>query len=235
MKIIAVIPARWQSSRFPGKPLVLLKGKYIIQHVYERVLTSGIFAEVIVATDDERILKAVEEFGGTAEMTSIDLRSGTDRVAEVCRKHDFEIVVNVQGDEPFITKAPLQKLVSAFDDPQVQTATLMNRILDNIDDPNQVKVVFDKNHNALYFSRAAIPFERDNEHKAEFWGHIGVYAFRKEMLENFVKLPQSRLENLEKLEQLRLLENGYSIRMVATEYQGWGIDTQEDLIKAINN
>jgi len=229
MRAIAVIPARWQSSRFPGKPLADLNGRIIIRHVYEKVVASDIFAEVIVATDDERIRQAVEEFGGKVEMTRTDHRSGTDRVAEVCRRHEFDIVVNVQGDEPMIATQPLKNLVIAFEDKEVMVASLMNRLTDDIDNHNQVKVVIDNNGNALYFSRAAIPFERDNEQTAKYWGHIGVYAFRKEMLETFVKLPESKLEKLEKLEQLRLLENGYKIRMIATEYQGKGIDTPEDL------
>ena len=231
MRAIAVIPARWQSSRFPGKPLADLNGRIIIRLVYEKVVASSIFAEVIVATDDERIRQAVEVFGGKVEMTRTDHRSGTDRVAEVCRRHEFDIVVNVQGDEPMIATQPLKDLVKAFEDKEVMVASLMNRLTDNIDNPNQVKVVIDRNGDALYFSRAVIPYERDNEQTAEYWGHIGVYAFRKEMLETFVKLPESKLEKVEKLEQLRLLENGYKIRMIATEYQGKGIDTPEDLVQ----
>lgn len=229
MKKIAVIPARWQSSRFPGKPLALLNEKSLIQHVYERVRASGIFNEVIVATDDEKILETVHSFGGKAEMTSNAHQSGTDRIAEVCSRHNYDIVVNVQGDEPLITSAPLIKLVASFHDPSVMVSSLMHKIKDRISDPNQVKVVCDSSGDALYFSRAAIPHDREQSGGFDYWGHIGVYAFRKEILEQFVAMPPSSLEKIEKLEQLRLLENGIKIRMVSTEYYGIGVDTPQDL------
>jgi 3-deoxy-manno-octulosonate cytidylyltransferase (CMP-KDO synthetase) len=158
MKFIAVIPARWQSSRFPGKPLALLDHKPIIQHVYENVLDSGIFSQVIVATDSQKIIDVVQAFGGIAQMTGSDHHSGTDRIAEVCQTLDFDVVVNVQGDEPFISIEPLRKLTDAFIDPQVQVASLMHRISGKIDNHNQVKVVCDNQGNALYFSRSVIPF-----------------------------------------------------------------------------
>ena len=226
---IAVIPARWQSSRFPGKPLALLNGKPLIQHVYERVHSSGIFNNVIVATDDESIFDKFHAFGGNAEMTSTDHQNGTDRIAEVCRRHKYDIVVNVQGDEPLITSAPLIKLVAAFHDENVMVSSLMHKITERIADPNQVKVVCDASADALYFSRSAIPYDREQCGGFNYWGHIGVYAFRKEILESFVNMPQSSLEKIEKLEQLRLLENGVKIRMVPTEYYGIGVDTPQDL------
>ena len=232
MKFIAVIPARWQSSRFPGKPLALLNNKPVIQHVYENVLNSGIFEQVIVATDSQNILDAVHSFGGSAQMTGTGHHSGTDRVAEVCQNLDFDIVVNVQGDEPFISAEPLKLLTDAFHDPQVKVASLMHFITGRIDDHNLVKVVCDNQGNALYFSRAVIPFNRDYNPEAYYYGHVGVYAFRKETLLKFIELPPAKLENIEKLEQLRLLENGIQIKMIETKYSGIGIDTPEDLAKA---
>lgn len=232
MKFIAVIPARWQSSRFPGKPLALLNDKPVIQHVYENVLNSGIFEQVIIATDSQNILDAVHAFGGTAQMTSADHHSGTDRIAEVCRNLDFDIVVNVQGDEPFISAEPLKKLTEAFSDPSVQVASLMYPMYGRIDDRNHVKVVCDNQGNALYFSRSVIPCNRDYNPDAYYFGHVGVYAFRKETLFKFIELPPGKLENIEKLEQLRLLENGIKIKMIETKYSGIGIDTPEDLAQA---
>ncbi|MCF7911030.1 MAG: 3-deoxy-manno-octulosonate cytidylyltransferase [Candidatus Cloacimonetes bacterium] len=232
MNFIAVIPARWQSSRFPGKPLALLNDKSVIQHVYENVLNSGLFQQVIVATDSQIILDAVHAFGGTAQMTSSDHHSGTDRIAEVCQTLDFDVVVNVQGDEPFISSEPLKCLISAFLDPKVQVASLMHRISGKIDDHNQVKVVCDIHGYALYFSRSVIPFNRDYNSDVEYFGHVGVYAFRREALFKFIALPTAKLENIEKLEQLRLLENGIPIKMISTNYAGLGIDTPENLVQA---
>jgi len=231
MKIIAVIPARYDSVRFPGKPLALLKGKCIIQHVYENAGNSGIFDDVIVATDNEKIFRMVNTFNGKALMTDPKHKSGTDRVAEVCSNIDFDIVVNIQGDEPFLDKKPLIDLVGTFSDPQVKIASLMHCIKNDIDNPNYVKVITDKNSFAIYFSRSVIPYNRDND-PVIYYKHIGVYAFRKEALMEFVSLPQSKLENLEKLEQLRLIENGRKIRMVETSYSGFGIDTEADLKEA---
>ena len=232
MKFVAVIPARWQSSRFPGKPLALLNNKPIIQHVYENVLNSGLFDQVIIATDSQKILDAVHAFGGNAQMTSTEHRSGTDRVAEVCQNLDFDIVVNIQGDEPFISLLPLKQLTDAFSDPQVKIASLMHLLTGKIDDNNQVKVVCDNQGNALYFSRSVIPYNRDYNPDTYYYGHVGVYAFRKESLFKFIDLPPAKLENIEKLEQLRLLENGIRIKMIETEYSGIGIDTPEDLVQA---
>ena len=234
MKVIAIIPARFDSTRFPGKPLAKLGNKYIIQHVYEQAHQSGLFAEVIVGTDDQRIFEAVDGFGGKVTLTSKKHESGTDRVAEVCGKmlccKDADVIINVQGDEPFINEKPLRKLIEAFDDPEVMVASLMHEANTDIENPNVVKVVCDENNNALNFSRSPIPHARTS--KTGFFKHIGVYAFRRKTLFEFIKLPESKLEKLEKLEQLRLLENGYKIKMVLTSYKGIGIDTPQDLKKA---
>jgi 3-deoxy-manno-octulosonate cytidylyltransferase (CMP-KDO synthetase) len=233
MKIAAIIPARYQSSRFPGKPVKFLNDKMIIQHVYDNVKASNLFDAVIVATDDQRIFDAVEDFGGKVEMTSKNHQSGSDRVAEVCKKLDVDIVVNVQGDEPFIDKKTLEELISVFEDKKVEVASLMH-IIDSKDaeNPNIVKVVVKNNMDALYFSRSKIPFNRDG-FDSTYYGHVGVYAFKKNILLEFVKLEKSKLEGIEKLEQLRLLENNYQIKMVLTDYQGIGIDSPEDLAKAV--
>jgi len=231
MKVIAIIPARFDSTRFPGKPLVKLGNKYIIQHVYEQAIKSNLFEEVIVGTDDQRIFEAVDGFGGKVTLSSKKHKSGTDRVAEVCSKmlccKDADVIVNVQGDEPFITEKPLKKLIDAFTDQSVQVASLMHDLSKDIENPNVVKVVCDENFNALNFSR--IP---NLEPGIQNYKHIGVYAFRIKTLFEFVKLPESKMEKIEKLEQLRLLENGYKIRMVLTSYKGIGIDTPQDLEKA---
>ena len=238
MKVIAVIPARFESVRFPGKPLAKLGTKCIIQHVYELVQSSGLFIKVVVGTDDQRIFEAVESFGGKVILTGKEHESGTDRIAEVCWKlpscSDADVVVNVQGDEPFISREPLKKLIDVFDDPIVRVASLMHRMKNNFDNPNSVKVVCDKNNYALYFSRSVIPFEQNNklERKPEYFRHIGIYAFRREMLFRFVEMPHRKLEQIEKLEQLRLLENGIKIKMIETDYEGIGIDTPQDLEKA---
>lgn len=236
MKVIAIIPARYDSTRFPGKPLAKLGNKYIIQHVYEQAQKSGLFAEVIVGTDDQRIFEAVEDFAGKVILTSKKHKSGTDRVAEVCSKmlicKDADVIINVQGDEPFITEKPLRKLIEAFDDPEVMIASLMHETSVDIENPNVVKVVCDENNNALYFSRSPIPNALTS--KTKYFKHIGVYAFRRKTLFEFIGLPESKLEKIEKLEQLRLLENGYKIKMVLTSYKGIGIDTPQDLEKAEN-
>ena len=233
MKVIAIIPARFDSTRFPGKPLAKLGNKYIIQHVYEQAKKSGLFAEVIVGTDDQRIFEVVNGFGGKVTLTSKKHKSGTDRVAEVCEKmsccKDADVIINVQGDEPFISEKPLKKLIEAFNDPEVMVASLMHELLKDIDNPNVVKVICDENNDALNFSRTPNPESRIPNYK-----HIGVYAFRRKTLFEFVQLPESKLEKIEKLEQLRLLENGYKIRMVLTSYKGIGIDTPKDLEKAEN-
>ena len=232
MKVIAVIPARYESTRFPGKALAKLGEKYLIQHVYEHAVSSGVFNDVIVATDDQRILETVKEFNGNVKITGKDHKSGTDRVAEVCKNLDFDVVVNIQGDEPFIYRKPLEKLVSAFKNPEVQVASLMHKLDRDINNPNNVKVVVDKNSFALYFSRSIIPFNQKKSKDTLYFKHIGVYAFRKETLLQFVNFPVSKLEKIESLEQLRLLENGIKIKMLETDYEGIGIDTPDDLKQA---
>ena len=231
MKVIAIIPARFDSMRFPGKPLAKLGNKYIIQHVYEQAKKSNLFEEVIVGTDDQRIFEAVNGFGGKVALTSKKHQSGTDRVAEVCDKmaccKDADVIVNVQGDEPFITEKPLRKLIEVFNDSEVMVASLMHELSKDIENPNVVKVICDENNNAINFSRIPNLKSRTPNYK-----HIGVYAFRRKILFEFIKLPESKLEKIEKLEQLRLLENGYKIKMVLTSYKGIGIDTPRDLEKA---
>jgi 3-deoxy-manno-octulosonate cytidylyltransferase (CMP-KDO synthetase) len=232
---IAIIPARYGSTRFPAKALALLKGKPVIQHVWQRVSDSGLFSKVIVATDHFAIADAVAEFGGIAVMTSDQHQSGSDRIAEAAEAFpDADLILNVQGDEPFIDTSSLADLIAAFDDPTVQMASLMTPITDPamIENHNIVKVVTDTRHNAIYFSRSPIPFNRDKGMPIEYFRHIGVYAYRREILYKFVSLPIGKLEQSEKLEQLRALENGISIRMVITDYQGIGIDTPEDLKQA---
>jgi 3-deoxy-manno-octulosonate cytidylyltransferase (CMP-KDO synthetase) len=233
MKAIAIIPARYASTRFPAKALEPLLGKPLILWVREAVSATGLFSQVIVATDSELIREAVVDFGGKAVMTSPSHASGTDRVHEAASGLDYDVIVNVQGDEPLITREALDALLGAFADESVRIATLMAPIDDPamLNDPNTVKVVADSSGNALYFSRAGIPFNRDGGSYGGYWRHIGVYAYRREALERFVKLPPSPLEQVEKLEQLRALENGIPIRLVPTSYQGIGIDTQEDLEK----
>ncbi len=241
LKIAGIIPARYASTRFPGKPLVLINGKPMIQHVYERVVT--VLDEVVVATDDERIFDAVEGFGGKVVMTSADHPSGTDRCYEAYTKigREFDVVVNIQGDEPFIQPSQIQVLVACFDSPSTEIATLVRAI--NTDEgkeflfnPNHPKVVMNSRGEALLFSRSVIPHLRgvaENEYleKGEFFAHIGIYAFRPSVLRELVILPPSSLEKAESLEQLRWLENGYAIRCGITTERTVGIDTPEDLLK----
>ncbi|MBW6513741.1 MAG: 3-deoxy-manno-octulosonate cytidylyltransferase [Candidatus Syntrophosphaera sp.] len=231
MKAIAVIPARYASTRFPAKALAPLKGKPLILWVREAVSNTGLFETVLVATDSELIKSAVEDFGGKAVLTRSDHPSGTDRIAEASAGLDFDLIVNVQGDEPLITKDALAPLLKAFDDPSVRIASLLAPLEDPalLADPNIVKVVTDQFSNALYFSRAPIPWDRDGTGFDRYKRHIGVYAYRREALMRFIMLPPGTLEQVEKLEQLRALENGIPIRMVETAYQGIGIDTPEDL------
>jgi 3-deoxy-D-manno-octulosonate cytidylyltransferase len=234
MKAVAIIPARIGSSRFPRKPLSTLGGKLVINRVWESVQASGLFEQVIVATDSEEILNAVIVAGGRAQMTRPDHPSGSDRVAEVAQGLDVYISSNVQGDEPFIDGEALRNLLNCFDDPAVEMASLMTPCLDPLvlRDPNIVKVITDLRGNALYFSRSPIPYDRDGTTDHKTMRHIGVYAWRKRTLLRFVELSPSPLEHCEKLEQLRALENAIPIRMVETAYQGMGIDTPGDLINA---
>ena len=234
MKVVAVIPARYASTRFSGKPLALLNGKPIIKHVYEAADSSGLFTKVVVATDDERIFSAIKEFGGNVAMTSQNHKSGTDRVVEVCQNLDCDIVVNIQGDEPFVNKKVLSDIILAFEDKRTQVATLYHEILDknDITNPNVVKIVFDKEGFAMYFSRFAIPYNRDKQDDVAYYKHIGIYAFKRDILFKFASLSQSYYEKIEKLEQLRLLENSIKIKMIKTDYKGFGIDMPQDLEKA---
>jgi 3-deoxy-manno-octulosonate cytidylyltransferase (CMP-KDO synthetase) len=226
MKVIAMIPARYEASRFPGKLMQLLGNKTIIQRTYEATVQTNLFDEVFVVTDSdliEEVLRSTQAH-----------ESGTDRIAEVARDRPFDIIVNVQGDSPFIKKEPLQQVIAQFNDPTVQVGSLMRPItqLDDIQNPNVVKVVVDLNFNSIFFSRSAIPFRRDPDAQLSYYEHIGVYAFRKEMLLNFTAWPATPLEKIEKLENLRLLEHGIPVRMVLTSEKGVEIDTPEDLERA---
>lgn len=233
MTAAAIIPARIGSSRFPRKALAPILGEPMICMVRRVVAETGLFDRVIVATDDEAILSAVISSGGDAVMTSPNHCSGTDRIAEAAAGLDARIIVNVQGDEPLIDRDSLAALLDAFADDTVRMASLMAPLSgsDAIHDPNTVKVVVDNLRNALYFSRAPIPWDRDGTAQPYYFKHIGVYAFRGETLRQFVALPPGKLERMEKLEQLRALENGIPIRMVETRYQGIGVDTPNDLIR----
>lgn len=245
MNSIAIVPARYASTRFPGKPLADLGGKPMIQRVYEQALK--VFENVVVATDDERIAAAVKNFGGNCVMTSAEHKSGTDRCAEALKVYEqihstlYEIIVNIQGDEPFIQPSQLQLIRSCFAHKETQIATLARpvRNIQELLDPNKPKLVLDKNNDAIYFSRSVIPFLRG--HETEDWldhhyyyVHIGLYAFRREVLAAITKLETTPLEKAESLEQLRWIENGYRIRVKLTDYESHGIDTPEDLVKAIS-
>jgi 3-deoxy-manno-octulosonate cytidylyltransferase (CMP-KDO synthetase) len=239
-KYIGIIPARFASSRFPGKPLVDIKGKPMIQRVYEQA--SKALETVYVATDDQRIMEAVQHFGGNVAMTSLLHKSGTDRCAEAVMIAEreqgtaYHVVLNVQGDEPFIEPAQLQLVMSCFTDKEAQIATLV-KVIDHTDellDPNRPKVVINANSEAVYFSRSTIPYLRGIEKEKwlehhPFYMHIGLYGFRRDILPRITALPQSPLELAESLEQLRWIENGYRIVVRVTEYESFGIDTPDDL------
>ena len=239
MKYIAVIPARYASTRFPGKPLAMLGGKTVIQRVCEQV--ASILPEVYVATDDERIFRAVEAFGGHAVMTRTDHKSGTDRIEEAVEKigTDADVVINVQGDEPFIQPSQVETLMHLFDNPETQIGTLGKpfETVEAVKNPNSPKIVVDNRGFALYFSRSVIPYIRGVEESQwlghyPFLKHLGVYAYRREVLAEVTRLPQGWLEKAESLEQLRWLENGYRIRVGLTDVETVGIDTPEDLARA---
>lgn len=234
MKKIAMIPARYAATRFPAKLMQLLGDKTVILHTYLNTVATGLFDEVMVVTDSEIIFNEIVNNGGKAIMSIKDHESGSDRIAEAIVNMDLDIVVNVQGDEPFVQKEPLEKLLAVFTDENVQVASLMQELLvkEFIDDPNYVKVVIDKNNNALMFSRSPIPYQRDKVVTPVYYEHIGVYAFRKQALINFTNWPISPLEAAEKIECLRYLENGVPLKMVVTKYMGIEIDTPEDLIRA---
>lgn len=234
--VYGIIPARYASTRFPGKPLALIQGKPMVQWVYERVRSSEV-RDLAVATDDERIADCVRGFGGVAVMTSPDHASGTDRCGEAAqafRPDDNDVIINIQGDEPFISPREIHLLASAFEDAMVQIATLVNPFNDTalLNDPNVVKVTKAKNGKVLYFSRLPIPYLRvGGTAPQQYYRHIGIYAYRYRALKEIVQLPTSELENSEKLEQLRWLENGYTIRAIECDYQGVGVDTPEELLR----
>ena len=239
MKFIGLIPARYASTRFPGKPLALLAGKPVIQHVYEQA--AKVLDAVYVATDDERIYNKVLEFGGKAVMTSTEHHSGTDRIEEALEKigGDFDVVVNIQGDEPFIAQSQIETLCHCFEDETTQIATLGKpfECIEAVENPNSPKIVVDNRGYAMYFSRSIIPFVRGVERqewlkKYPFLKHLGIYAYRTEVLKAITRLPQSSLELAESLEQLRWLENGYRIKVGITNVETVGIDTPEDLQRA---
>ena len=239
MKFIGLIPARYASTRFPGKPLALLAGKPVIQHVYEQAVK--VLDAVYVATDDERIYNKVLEFGGKAVMTSTEHHSGTDRIEEALEKvgGDFDVVVNIQGDEPFIAQSQIETLCHCFEDEVTQIATLGKpfECIKAVESPNSPKIVVDNRGYAMYFSRSVIPFVRGVEKqewlkKYPFLKHLGIYAYRTEVLKAITRLPQSSLELAESLEQLRWLENGYRIKVGITNVETVGIDTPEDLQRA---
>jgi len=234
MKKIAMIPARYAATRFPAKLMQLLGNKTVILHTYNNTVATGLFDEVMVVTDSEIIYNEIVNNGGKALMSFKAHESGSDRIAEAIADMDVDIVVNVQGDEPFVQKEPLEKLLEVFSDENVQVASLMQVLHDElfIADPNYVKVAVDKNNNALMFSRSPIPYHRDKNITPVYYEHIGVYAFRKQALLNFTAWPITPLEAAEKIECLRYLENGISIKMIVTEYMGVEIDTPEDLVRA---
>lgn len=236
MKVIAVIPARYNSTRFPGKMMEILGNRTIITTTYQNVLETGLFDEVFVATDSELIFDEISKNGGKAVMTG-EHETGSDRIAEAVQNIDCDIVINVQGDEPFLKKEPLKQLIDVFykdEKKKISLASLKIQLRESeeIRNPNNVKVITDNNGFALYFSRSVIPFQRELSYDVTYYKHIGVYAFRKEALLKFSSLEMTPLEISEKLEQLRYLENGMKIKMVETDFVGIGIDTPEDLEKA---
>lgn len=233
-KIIAFIPARYASSRFPGKPLAIINGKPMIQWVYEAVLKVEDINDAYVATDDMRIAECVEVFGGKYILTSDKHKSGSDRIAECITKinlDDDDIVLNIQGDEPMIKTEMIKTLIGAFDDESVYMATLKKEIKEKeeIDNPNIAKVITDINNDAIYFSRSTIPFDRDGLKNMKYFKHIGVYGYKKRFIEKFTKLENRNFENMEQLEQLRVIENGYKIRVIETEHQSIGVDLPEHI------
>lgn len=233
-KIGAFIPARYAATRFPAKLMQLLGDKSVIRHTYDNTKATGLFDEVYVVTDSEIIFDEIVNNGGKAIMSKRNHESGSDRIAEAIQDLAIDIVVNVQGDEPFVKRQPLEQVLACFRDEKVQVASLM-QVLTNqasIEDPNYVKVAVDKNWNALFFSRSVIPYPRDKALAITYYEHVGVYAFKKQALIDFTNWPMSPLEAAEKIECLRYLENGVAIKMAVTDYMGVEIDTPEDLVKA---
>ncbi len=234
MKIAAMIPARYAATRFPGKLMQLLGGKTVIRYTYEATAATGLFDEVLVVTDSDIIFTEITAAGGTAIMSRNEHESGSDRIAEAAADMEMDIIVNVQGDTPFVKREPLQKLIQQFDDPAVQVASMMQEMKnpEDIVNPNKVKVVVDNKMNSLFFSRSVIPYTREAKHAAVYYEHIGVYAYRRQVLLNFTQWPVTPLESAEKIECLRYLENGIQLRMAEVDYMGIGIDTPEDLEQA---
>lgn len=237
MKIIAMIPARYAATRFPAKLMQPLGNKTVIRHTYDNTLATGLFDDVVVVTDSDIIFEEISSNGGKAIMSHQTHESGSDRIAEAAADLEVDVIVNVQGDEPFVRKEPLQKLLSVFSEDtgnSVQVASLMQELKDeaSIADPNFVKVVVDENMNSLMFSRSIIPYPRNKEIRITYYEHIGVYAFRKRALLDFTSWPITPLEAAEKIECLRYLEHGIPLKMVITDYMGVEIDTPEDLEKA---
>jgi 3-deoxy-manno-octulosonate cytidylyltransferase (CMP-KDO synthetase) len=240
MKVIGVIPARFDSSRFPGKPLIDLKGKTMIQRVYEGVLKSSKIDDVIVATDDQRIYDEVIRFGGKVEMTSSTHKSGTDRCGEIAKRHpEFDLIINIQGDEPLVNYLQLEALITAFENQETNIATLSNKSIDleDLANSNRIKIVADVNDFALYFSRSSIPnfanFKGNPILSYPFLRHIGLYAFRRETLLQLIELEPTILEQIESLEQLRWLFYGYKIKLVETTIETPNIDVPEDVQKVL--
>lgn len=239
MKIIGIIPARYNSSRFPGKPLIDIDGMTMIHRVYNQVKHASKISEVIVATDDNRIMEEVRSFAGNVVMTSPDHLSGTDRCAEVLSNvKGFEIAINIQGDEPFIDPLQIDLLCSCFENDEVEIATLIKKISSESElfNPNRPKVVIDKNNNALYFSRHPIPYQQGMDSsewisKTDYYAHIGIYGYKVDTLKNLTQLPSSHLEKTEGLEQLRWLENGYRIATALSDHDNDAIDTPDDLVQ----
>lgn len=234
MKIVAMIPARYAATRFPAKLMQQLGNKSVIRHTYDNTMATGLFSDVVVVTDSDIIFNEITSHGGKAVMSKKNHESGSDRIAEAAADMDVDIIVNVQGDEPFVQKDPLEKLLAVFADEKVQVASLMQELKDaaSIEDPNYVKVAVDRNMNSLFFSRSVIPYPRDKKIAIPYYEHIGVYAFRKQALIHFTNWPMTPLEAAEKIECLRYLEYGVPLKMVLTQYMGVEIDTPEDLIKA---
>lgn len=233
LKIIGVIPARFGSTRFPGKPLALINGKPMIQHVYEQVSKSKYIDQIVIATDHEKIIKTVEGFGGQAVMTKKDHETGSDRISEVTSLVEGDFFVNIQGDEPLIDPRLIDDLIKtaqAENGRVVVTAKTQIHDHNDVANPNVVKVVTDKMQNALCFSRSVIPYNRSNK-EIDYFKHLGIYGYPKSILNEFVNLPQTPLEEVEMLEQLRLLENGYTIKVIETQYNAIGVDTPEDIEK----
>lgn len=238
MKVLGIIPARYSSSRLPGKPLKEIRGKVLIQRVYENAIKSRFIDELMVATDDERIFHTVESFGGRAIMTLSNLNSGTDRVASVANSIDCDIVVNIQGDEPFLPPELIDRCIESIQDDDsinVCTAARSNISEEELNDPDVVKVIVNRRGEAIYFSRQRIPYMRLNYLANASYPtlvHVGLYVYQKDYLLRFAKMPISTLERLEQLEQLRIIENGDKIKVVITDEHFFGIDTPEDLLRA---